>query len=268
MVKRSQVSRTRRAQIAHEARRAASLGQAGGRTIDEIQEDLLRSFPAELAPGEARMHAHGWTVGVVREGLQALADDDGLEWSGLQDVDVSRWLRGEVFPRESLDRLCRLFRCHQAQLGWPPRGNDIAISYEPAALPESLVALRPSAGGELIEALVHGAASEPRRDWAAWFGVALSRLIALVDRWEDARSSETLQILVHQEVVMFDAVRPNSDDGHAYGPTRRQLLVTLLAMPVALGPSLHLNITSGALVPRLLTQCAASITAAWHLLRC
>src|SRR5215472_14188258 len=120
MSRRSHISRTRRSQIAHEARRACSLAQARGRTVDEIQEELLRSFPGELAAGEARMYAHGWTVGVVREGLQALAAEEGLESSGLQYVDVTRWLRGEVYPRESLERLCRLFRCHQAQLGWPP----------------------------------------------------------------------------------------------------------------------------------------------------
>jgi hypothetical protein len=110
------------------------------------------------------------------------------------------------------------------------------------------------------------ASAEPRRDWAVWFGVALARLIALVDRWEEARSWEDLQVLVHQEMLMFDAARPARDD-HAYDPTRRQLLVTLLALPVTFGPSLQLGATSAALVPRLLTQCAASITAAWHLLK-
>jgi hypothetical protein len=161
------ISRTRRSEIAREARRACSVAQARGRTVDEIQADLLRSFPGELAAGEARMYAHGWTVGVVREGLQALAAEDGLEWSGLQDVDVSRWLRGEVYPRESLERLCRLFRCHQAQLGWPPRGNDVPISF---ALPTP----RPPTAPVRVPPPSEG------RDWPAWFGIALSRLIALV----------------------------------------------------------------------------------------
>jgi tetratricopeptide (TPR) repeat protein len=69
--------------------------------------------------GEARMYAHGWTVSVIREGMQALAAEEGLDASGLRDDDVWRWLRGEAFPGDSLRRLCRLFRCHPAQLGWP-----------------------------------------------------------------------------------------------------------------------------------------------------
>jgi hypothetical protein len=253
-VRGNHVSRTRRSEIAHEARRICSIAQARSRTVDEIQEELLRAFPGELTAGEARMYAHGWTVGVVREGLQALAAEAGLEWSGLQDVDVSRWLRGEVYPRESLERLCRLFRCHQAQLGWPPRGNDVPVSFGPPAL-------RPAAAPTSVPP------PSERRDWAAWFGIALSRLIALVEGWEEARSSEALQVLVHQEVLMFDAVRPARDEDHDYDPSRRQLLVTLLALPAALSPSLQLGGASAVLLRRLLSQCAISITAAWHLLK-
>jgi hypothetical protein len=253
-VRGNQISRTRRSEIAHEARRACSVAQARGRTVDEIQEELLRTFPGELAAGEARMYAHGWTVGVVKEGLQALAAEDGLEWSGLQDVDVARWLRGEVYPRESLECLCRLFRCHQAQLGWPPRGKDVPISFAPPvprAAPAPIRVLPPA----------------DRRDWSAWFGFALSRLIAVVEGWEETRSSEALQVLVHQEVLMFDAVRPARDEDHEYDPSRRQLLMTLLALPAALSPSLQLGGASAMLVQRLLTHCATSITAAWHLLK-
>jgi hypothetical protein len=253
-VRGDQITRTRRSEITHEARRACSVAQARGRTVDEIQEELLRTFPGELAAGEARMYAHGWTVAVVREGLQALAAADGLEWSGLQDVDVARWLRGEVYPRESLERLCRLFRCHQAQLGWPPRGKDVPISFAgpPLSPVASAACVLPAAG---------------RRDWSAWFGIALSRLIALVAGWDEIRSSEALQVLVHQEVLMLDAVRPAPDEDRDYTPSRRQLLITLLALPAALSPSPQLGRASTVLVQMLLTHCATSLTAAWHLLK-
>lgn len=67
---------------------------------------------------------------------------------------------------------------------------------------------------------------------------------------------------------MLDAVRPaRSDEDPGYDPSRRQLLVTLLALPVALSPALQLGGASSFLVRRLLTQCGASITAAWHLLK-
>ena len=125
----SDVSRSRRAQIRDEAHQLYVVGRTRGLDTDHIQDELLHAFPGELALGEARMYAMGWTVRIVREGLRRLATDEGLDASSLEDGDILRWLRGEVFPRDSLDRLCRLFQCHQNQIGWPPRGNETPIDY-------------------------------------------------------------------------------------------------------------------------------------------
>jgi hypothetical protein len=264
------ISRTRRQEIAREARRISSLARAQGVLVDEIQETLLRAFPGELGAGEARMHGEGWTVGVIREGLQALAEARGLEASGLQDADIWRWLRGEMCPRsDSLERLCRLFRCHQAQLGWPPRGNDIPISFGPAATTRAMVLV----GAETPSPLAGDPADaecppdRDQRDWAIWFGVKLSHLLALTDRCAGVTPRESLQQLVHQEVLMFEAVRPGHSADHSYEPSRRQMLIALLTLPVALAPSVRLGEASSLLVEKVLSQCAASITAAYHLLK-
>lgn len=262
----SLISRTRRQEIAQGARRIYAIAHAAGRSVDEIQAELLRTYPGELAAGEARMYAHGWTVRTVREGVQALASGDGLDCDSLQDADVWRYLRGEVYPREHLDRLCRLFRCHQAQLGWPARGSEAAVSFAPAVscglpavmgvgalVPPDQLVDEPTAGGP--------------RDWTVRFGAELAHLLALVEQWHGPASCEPLQLLVHQEVLMLDAARRASGDDEGFDPARRQLLVTLLALPVALSPSGLLGEASSALVRKLLAQCAASITAAWALLK-
>ena len=141
MRRRSQVSRARRAQISDEAHQVYSLSRIRGLTVNQIQDELLASFPDELEPGEARMYAEGWNVRVVREGLRGQATEQGQDASALEDADVWRWLRGEVYPRDSLMNLCRLFRCHQAKLGWPARGNERPIDFTPqverAAAPQS-----------------------------------------------------------------------------------------------------------------------------------
>src|SRR6266700_5187602 len=131
---RSQVSRRRRADIADAAHRICSLGRNEGRTVDQLQAELLQRFTGELQPGEARMYAMGWTVRVIREGLRGIASQAGLEASGVDDRDIWRWLRGEVRPTVWMDCLCRLFRCHQAQLGWPSQGNETPVDYTPPAL--------------------------------------------------------------------------------------------------------------------------------------
>src|SRR5579859_7396352 len=138
--RRTGTSRERRQQIAMSCRDMAALAHTDGLSVDAIQARLLHSFPGELAPGEARMYAQGWTLRIVREGLQALAEGDGLDASELQDADVWRWLRCEVFPRDSLGRLCRLFRCHQSQFGWPPQGTEVPIDFTPEESSSTLVA--------------------------------------------------------------------------------------------------------------------------------
>jgi hypothetical protein len=133
----SPISRSRRAQVRDEAHQVYILGRTKGWDTDRIQEELLHLFPGELASGEARMYAMGWTIRVVREGLRRLASEDGLDASPLEDGDVWRWLRGEVFPRDSLERLCKLFQCHQTELGWPARGNETSIDYTiPTSVPD------------------------------------------------------------------------------------------------------------------------------------
>src|SRR5438309_2229864 len=123
MRRRSTMSRARRAQVREEALQMASLARTRGRTADQVQKELLSAFPGELQMGEARMYAAGWTVRTIREGLVALTKEDGQDASHVGDGDVWRWLRGEIYPRDWLVRLCKLFRCHQADLGWPARGN-------------------------------------------------------------------------------------------------------------------------------------------------
>src|SRR6266700_1814645 len=129
MRRRTHVPRARRSQIRDEALRMASLGRTQGRTTGQVQEEMLRAFTGELEVGEARMYAEGWTVRTVREGLVGLTADQGMDATHLTDGDVWRWLRGEVYPRDWLERLCRLFQCHQADLGWPARGNDAPIDF-------------------------------------------------------------------------------------------------------------------------------------------
>lgn len=83
------------------------------------------------------MYAMGWSMRVVREGLRGLADKAGLDASGVGDGDVWRWLRGEVRPTIWMDLLCRVFRCHQSQLGWPPQGNETAVDHTPSELAQA-----------------------------------------------------------------------------------------------------------------------------------
>jgi hypothetical protein len=123
------ITRARRAQIRDEAHQRYIVGRTQNLDADAIQGELLAAFPDELAPGEARLYAMGWTVRVVREGLRGLGAKDGLDASGVGDGEVWRWLRGEVRPTIWMGPLCRLFCCHQSRLGWPAQGNETPVDH-------------------------------------------------------------------------------------------------------------------------------------------
>src|SRR2546430_130316 len=217
MRRRSHVSRARRAQIRDEALRLAALTRTQGRSIDDIQQELLRRFDGELEVGEARMYAEGWTIRTVREGLVGLAMAEGLDASGLEESDVWRWLRGEVYPRDRLLHLCRLFRCHQADLGGPPRGNEWPFVFtshterDPQQMPPQRggaspgSAELPQAAAEFLTAhtstssLVDDAERQVFLGWSASAGSLASS--SLIEPWERLSRVLTRQSMIDENTV-------------------------------------------------------------------
>lgn len=104
-------------------------------------------------------------------------------------------------------------------------------------------------------------------DYATWFGAKVAYLNDKIDQWmKQAISYDRLQAMLDQEISMFDEVKPQ-DSSQAYTLSRRQALVAIAALPVALLSSIQQKPTSAIMIEELLSRCAASITAGWHLLK-
>jgi len=104
-------------------------------------------------------------------------------------------------------------------------------------------------------------------DYATWFGAKVAYLNDKIDQWmKQAISYDRLQAMLDQEISMFDEVKPQ-DSSQAYTLSRRQALVAIAALPVALLSSIQQKPTSALVIEELLSRCAASITAGWHLMR-
>jgi tetratricopeptide (TPR) repeat protein len=123
----------------------------------------------------------------------------------------------------------------------------------------------------LTSAALPGAAHD---EWPTWFGIRLARLVALVHSWQGSVDEiDSLQALVHQEILMFDASAPEGDDfgsSSAHDLSRRQALLTLTALPVTFAVSNAASADTrdpATTKDFFLSQCAASLTASWHLLR-
>ncbi len=117
--------------------------------------------------------------------------------------------------------------------------------------------------------LVHEDRNTSQEDWGIWFGSKLAQLITIVDHWQgQAVFCDQLQTILDHEIIGFYTMKSQRDDSSfSYALSRRQALTTIATLPAALWVSVQQGITSPSITEKLLTRCAASITALWHLLK-
>lgn len=111
-----------------------------------------------------------------------------------------------------------------------------------------------------------GFPNEPAIDWAVWFGMKLARILAEIGLWRGQASfCDEVQMMIDQEIRMIDHELQHYPPDEKQAISRRQALTTLAALPAALilGPGL----LSDAAIEEFLPQCAASLTACWHLMK-
>ena len=188
---------------------------------------------------------------------------------------VARLEDGDVrYPHPAYRRvLTELCGRSSAELGFAPANPQHAAPVVHISGPRRSSMLV-SQDRPLVGALPDQGDIVAHNEWPTWFGIRLARLMALVHSWQGSVDEiNSLQALVHQEILMFDASAPENDDfssRSAHDLSRRQALLTLAALPVTFAMS---NASSAdlrgpaAAKEFFLSQCAASLTASWHLLR-
>ena len=210
-----------------------------------------------------------WSIKRLAQGLieEAKASTGGAPTLVSLSRTIRRWEAGENYPDE-INRwlLTRVLETTEhALFGGSATPTTRPIPEAPSlgtgrviqALQSIDVAVRP------VDAIWAPAARSG--DWTTWFGRRLAQLLTVLDGWRDSAYLDELQTLLHREILMFDAVQPVG--GNEYRVSRRQVLATLAALPVALCPSLQEGNLYGVVVEKFVRACAASITACWHLLK-
>jgi transcriptional regulator with XRE-family HTH domain len=103
-------------------------------------------------------------------------------------------------------------------------------------------------------------------DWPVWFGLRFAHLLSAVDGWPGSGIRyDDQQALLHQEILVFDTAALE-DQAVVHSLSRRQALVALAALPLPPAGWQSSGKPAGA-QETFLSQCAASLTACWHLLR-
>jgi len=120
-----------------------------------------------------------------------------------------------------------------------------------------------------IYSRIDGADNEQQEDWPAWFGYRLAHLVSVVDKWQgELFDADGLQSLLHQEILMFDVLEPTDpNEAFSFTLSRRQALVALAALPLALTTSSAGSFGAAVATESFLGRCGASLAACWHLLK-
>ncbi len=103
-------------------------------------------------------------------------------------------------------------------------------------------------------------------DKAAWVGIRSAHIMSLIHQWSKHTTSYAiLQGLLNREIAMFDILQ-DTFGGDAFVLSRRQALISLAALPTMFASLLQAQ-PFALVLEEFLPQCAASITACWHLAR-
>jgi tetratricopeptide (TPR) repeat protein len=161
-------------------------------------------------------------------------------------------------------------RCPQ-----PPYRRALeALCGRPIAELGFAVARQRHLGGAPVVPIGHARGADlPDSQWPTWFGIRLAHLIGLAEGWRYQNGQvSALQGILAQEITMFNAAAPAPDEPGrtVFDQSRRQALTTLAALPLGFAATSVLSADGGSSVAAqesFLSQCAASLTACWQLLR-
>ena len=207
----------------------------------------------------------GWSHERVAEELHA-------KFSGVAVTgkEVARWERGKRIPGPYYrEKLIALYGVTAEELGFAVTPLPAAPSSQERA--QDTLSYVPSKGGVLVPLSVMAHIDDfeevEERDWATWFALKQAQILALIHAWSGrALFCDELQIHVDREITMFDQMKPQDGD-EAFRLSRRQAIVAIAALPLAVLASTPQRTTSAPAIEELLPRCSASITACWHLLK-
>lgn len=190
---------------------------------------------------------------------------------GIEPRTFKRWEHDDYNPQlYFLKKLCEAFDATPGELGYCISADGkvlrIASTHLEVQVRSSGIIAVEHIGYSQIVAETDGPGLHAERNWAGWFGLKQAQLFRMISLCNDPDCCEEIQTMVDQEIRMIDDTLEQHQATEEQALSRRQALATIAALPLTL-----LTLRPGPLLdtisPDFLPQCAASITACWHLLR-
>jgi tetratricopeptide (TPR) repeat protein/DNA-binding XRE family transcriptional regulator len=190
---------------------------------------------------------------------------------GVEPRTFKRWEHDDYNPQlYFLKKLCEALDAAPEELGYSISSDGkvfriVSTHFEVRTRSNGMVAVE-QMGYPLISVEADGLGLQAERNWTGWFGLKQAQIFRMISLWSDPACCEEIQTMVDQEIRMVDDTLEQHQVVEEQAISRRQVLASIAALPLTL-----LTLRPGSLVdtisPEFLPQCAASITACWHLLR-
>ncbi|HEU5375570.1 MAG TPA: helix-turn-helix transcriptional regulator [Ktedonobacteraceae bacterium] len=170
---------------------------------------------------------------------------------GVERKTYIRWERGVNAPQPgTLDMACQAFGLSAVELGFLEAESDLE-----------------SNGKGLSPALHQQRSGHINLDASILLGLKVVQLMGVVNqRAGRVLQCREIQALVDRELKVLDESIPSGGQ-EEYKISRRQALITIAALPTTLLLWRPGEVVAGPDPVEFLPQCAASITACWHLLK-
>jgi transcriptional regulator with XRE-family HTH domain/tetratricopeptide (TPR) repeat protein len=216
-----------------------------------------------------------WRLRAARE-KRLWTIEQACERVGASRNAYYRWERGLQYPNmSSLTRLHEVFGLSPEELGFtrhtPAPGETTgttpmmqSVSDQPSG--EQLEAATKETHPSLCLCTQVNHAETTGVGYAAGLCLRQEHLIEVTKRWDGpSRGYDELEAIIDQEIDMFDAMKPH-EITQDYTVSRRQALIAIAVLPMALLTGVHQRPESALLIGEFLSRCAASIAACRHLM--
>ncbi len=172
---------------------------------------------------------------------------------GVDRKTYVRWENGLNYPQSgTLDLLCKAFDLPTEDLGF----SDIFQRSSPRAVTHNL------------EPVFQSVPSTGMSDVSTQISLKLAQILHMMSIWgKQGFFYSEIQTMIDEEIRMLDETLQQQQTREDYRISRRQALATLAALPTAVLTWKQPGQSSVVVPEEFLPQCAASITACWHLLK-
>lgn len=192
---------------------------------------------------------------------------------GVEPRTFKRWEHDDYNPQlYFLKKLCEAFDATPEELGYSISAEGKVSRIAPIhlraqAYSDGILAPAEQIGYPLLSMEADELGLQAERDWTTWFGIKQAQIMTMIGLWRGKAlcCCDEIPVIIDQEIKTIDDELHLHQMGEQQAISRRQALITIVALPTTL--AWEAGLVTDTALEEFLPRCAASVTVCWHLMR-